>query len=136
MSVGLLALYFAAAARPVEGFTHKASQDAFLTIRTTRDWIDQAVGNKADVASLYWSGDQFRFWEAEFFNRSVGPVYSVPGPYDGLPGMVDVSVDPSGLVRGSGAVPVTATYLLTDVRHGGGGEAARHCRRRLRDDAL
>lgn len=105
-----LAVYFAAAARPVEGFTHRASLDAELTIRTKRDWIDDAVGSKADVASFYWAGDQFRFWEAEFFNRSVGGVYSYPGPYDGLPGLVDVDVDRRGVVRPT----VTADYVLTD----------------------
>lgn len=111
----LLACYFAAGSRPVESFTHQASVDAYNTIRSPRDWIDRAVGNKANVASLYWSGDQFRFWESEIFNRNVGPVYSIPGPYDGLPGLVHVSVDPSGLIRGTGRRPVTSRYVLTDV---------------------
>jgi Dolichyl-phosphate-mannose-protein mannosyltransferase len=114
LTIGLLAFYVGAAARPVEGFTHQASEDASLTIRSTRDWIDQAVGMKADVASFYWSGDQFRFWEAEYFNRSVGPVYSVPGPYDGLPGLIPVSVDRSGLVRDPAGAPVTTEYVVTD----------------------
>lgn len=114
LTIGVLAVYYAAASRPVEAFTHRASQDAFNTIRSPRDWIDQAVGIKADVASLYFAGDQFRFWEAEFFNRSVGRLYSVPGPYDGLPGLVDVAVEPNGLVVGSGGIPVSAKYVITD----------------------
>jgi hypothetical protein len=114
-TIALLAVYFAAASRPVEGFTHRASQDAFATIGSPRDWVDRAVGIKAEVASFYWAGDQFRFWEAEFFNRSIGPLYSLPGPYDGLPGLVDVSVDPSGLVRGTAGKPVSARYALTDI---------------------
>jgi hypothetical protein len=120
VTIGLLGVYFAAASRPVEGFTHKASMDAFLTIRSPRDWIDRTVGMKADVASLFWAGDQFRFWEAEFFNRSVGPVYSVPGPYDGL-GQVHVSVDGSGLIRGRAGRPVRTRYLLTDASTDFGG---------------
>jgi hypothetical protein len=114
VTIGLLAVYFAAGSRPVEGFTHQASKDAELTIRAPRDWIDDAVGTHAAVASLYWAGDQFRFWEAEYFNRSVGRLYSLPGPYDGLPGLEDVSVDPSGLVRGTREAPVSARYVLTD----------------------
>jgi hypothetical protein len=115
VTIGVLALYFAAGSRPVEGFTHQASTDAFLTIRAPRDWIDRAVGMDADVSSLYWAGDQFQFWEAEFFNDSVRALYSLPGPYDGLPGLADISVDPSGLVRGPDGRPVRAQYLLTDV---------------------
>ncbi len=99
----------------MEGFTHQASVDAYNTIRSPRDWIDRAVGIKADVASLYWSGDQFRFWEAEIFNRSVGSVYSYPGPYDGLPGLVDVDVTRRGAVLQGDGSPVTVRYLLTDV---------------------
>jgi hypothetical protein len=114
-TVALLACYFAAGSRPVESFTHQASVDAFNTIRSPRDWVDRAVGIKADVASLYWSGDQFRFWESEIFNRSIGPVWSIPGPYDGLPGLVHVSIDPSGLIRGTGGTPVDSQYVLVDV---------------------
>jgi Dolichyl-phosphate-mannose-protein mannosyltransferase len=115
VTIVLLAGWFAAASRPVESFTHQASIDAYNTIRSPRDWVDDAAGIKADVASFYWSGDQFRFWESEFFNRSVGPVYSVPGPYDGLPGLTHVAVDPSGLVRGAERRPVRAEYVLADV---------------------
>jgi hypothetical protein len=111
----VLACYFAAGSRPVESFTHQASFDAYNTIRSPRDWIDDAVGIKANVGSLYWSGDQFRFWESEIFNRNVGPVLSIPGPYDGLPGLVHVSVDPSGVIRGTDRRPVEARYVLTDV---------------------
>ena len=111
----VLAGYFAAASRPVESFTHQASVDAYNTIRSPRDWVDQAVGKKADVASLYWSGDQFRFWLGEFFNRSIGVPYSIPGPYDGLPGLVPVGVDGSGLIRDGAKETVTAAYVFTDV---------------------
>jgi Dolichyl-phosphate-mannose-protein mannosyltransferase len=114
-SLALLACYFAAGSRPVESFTHQASVDAYNTIRSPRDWIDRSVGIKANVASLYWSGDQFRFWESEIFNRSVGPVWSIPGPYDGLPGIVHVSVDPDGLIRGTERAPVSSQYVLVDV---------------------
>lgn len=115
VTIGLLACYFAPASRPVESFTHQASVDAFNTIRSPRDWVDRAVGIKADVASLYWAGDQFRFWEAEFFNRSIGTPYTIPGPYDGLPGLVHVGVDSSGRISREGAIPISARYVVTDV---------------------
>jgi hypothetical protein len=115
VTLGLLALYFAAAARPVESFTHQASKDAYNTIGSPRDWIDRTVGIHSDVASLYWAGDQFRFWEAEFFNRGIGSLYSVPVPYDGLPGLVDVAVEPSGVVRDSSRPIAPAMFVLTDV---------------------
>jgi hypothetical protein len=115
VALGLLALYFAAAARPVESFTHTASTDAYNTIRSPRDWIDRSVGIDGDVASLYWAGDQFRFWEAEFFNHSVGSLYSVPGPYDGLPGLADAEVEPSGVVRDVVGTIARAGYAVTDV---------------------
>jgi hypothetical protein len=113
-TIGLLAVYFGAISRPVEGFTHQASLDAFITIGSPRDWVDRAVGAKADVASLYWAGDQFRFWEAEYFNRSVGRLYSLPGPYDGLPGLVDVGIDARGVIRDGAGVAPRARYTLTD----------------------
>jgi hypothetical protein len=42
------------------------------------DWIDRAVGRDADVAFV-WSAEltPYMLWENEFFNRSVGPVYSL-----------------------------------------------------------
>jgi hypothetical protein len=115
VTIILLASYYAAGSRPVESFTHKASVDAYHTVRSPRDWVDRAVGINADVSSLYWSGDQFRYWLSEFFNRSVGVPYSVPGPYDGLPGLVHVVVDRTGRVRGSGESPVTSRYVVTDI---------------------
>jgi hypothetical protein len=113
--IGVLLFYFAAASRPVESFTHLASTDAFRTIGSPRDWIDRAVGPKANVASLYWDGDQVRFWENEFFNRSVGPVYSVPGAYDGLPGLEMVRLDQNGVMRDLDGKSIETEYLLTDV---------------------
>jgi hypothetical protein len=115
VTIAALGVYYAAASRPVEAFTHRASLDAYNTIRSPRDWIDRAVGVKGDVSSFYWAGDQFRFWEAEIFNRSVGPVYSYPGPYDGLPGLVDVDVTRRGAVRGGDGKAVRARYVVTDL---------------------
>src|SRR5207253_2698341 len=51
-----------------------------------RDWIDRLVGRGANVAFVWANEDknaQFRLWENEFFNRSVGHVYDLHGPSPG-----------------------------------------------------
>jgi hypothetical protein len=45
------------------------------------DWIDRRVGPNADVAFLWhYAGETRPLWNNEFFNRSVGTVYTVDGP--------------------------------------------------------
>jgi len=114
----LVLAYFAAAQRPVESRTTLASRGAlFQGIRGVRpDWIDHAVGRRADVAAI-WTGkpDVHVIWENEFFNRSVGPVYdtgaAIPG---GLPSTA-VTIDPrTGLVRAGGKL-VRHRYALVDA---------------------
>ena len=75
----------------IEDFDHgfpKASIGArYQGIKVAkRDWIDRRVGRDAHVAFLWSGGDknaQFRLWENEFFNRSVGRVYDLHGPSPG-----------------------------------------------------
>jgi hypothetical protein len=51
-------------------------------IRTPHpDWIDRRVGHDADVAFLWhYTGETRPLWNNEFFNRSVGTVYTLDGP--------------------------------------------------------
>jgi hypothetical protein len=45
------------------------------------DWIDRRVGRGANVAFLWhYAGETRPLWNNEFFNRSVGTVYTVDGP--------------------------------------------------------
>jgi hypothetical protein len=45
------------------------------------DWIDRRVGRSADVAFLWhYAGETRPLWNNEFFNRSVGTVYTLDGP--------------------------------------------------------
>jgi hypothetical protein len=45
------------------------------------DWIDRRVGRNADVAFLWhYAGETRPLWNNEFFNRSVGTVYTLDGP--------------------------------------------------------
>jgi hypothetical protein len=89
-----------------------------------RDWIDRAVGSQARVAVLWsqdpaaprWTHDLFAkrraVWQSEFFNRSVGTVYSVghPLPYN-LPDRPARLEATGALVTGAGR-PVRAPYVV------------------------
>jgi len=89
--------------------------------QTARDWVDQAVGGRGQVAAI-WSGVRGRgwkgwytIWENEFFNASVGKVYDLREPMRyKLP---SVQLHRSGLAlflpNGNKFV---AKYVLTDMR--------------------
>lgn len=113
-------LYFALAFRPVNLGAHGlrfASEGALFTgIRVEdRDWIDRAVPEDAQVA-LLWTGrpDRFTVNQNEFFNRSVGPVYTLRGPVPGNLAETPVEIGPDGIVRTLGGAAVRAEYVLTD----------------------
>ena len=111
-----LLLYYAGTARMIENFTHQASVGAAYAgaRKTPRDWVDRAVGRNADVASLWWGGSVLPFWEHDFFNRSVGRAYTIPGVYDGLPMTQVEPRKPDGLLRDTEGRTVRAEYVLTD----------------------
>ena len=87
-------------------------------------WIDDAVGRDASVVTLWWepgsaeyappsAGDRV-VWLGEFFNRSVGPVYSLGAAmaYGRLP-IVRARRDAHGGVRDDTGTPLRAAYVLT-----------------------
>lgn len=112
--------YFALATYPIVIGKHgmePAARDALYEgIRTgDRDWIDDAVGDE-DVAVL-WTGLQHQFTSQmnEFFNRSVGPVYTLRGPMPGGFPETPVTVDEqTGEVRRSDGSTVRVDDVLTD----------------------
>jgi hypothetical protein len=118
---GVVLAYFAVSLQPIEASAHgirEASVGAlFQGITAPRpDWIDAAVGSKADVA-VVWSGrtDAFTVWENEFFNRSVGPVYHLSGPVPSGLAQEQLRIDPDdGLLRDPRGRAVTAPYALVD----------------------
>ncbi len=110
----LAVVYFVLASAVVENGRHgmhQASAGAlFAGIRKTHpDWIDRTVGRNADVAFLWhYAGETRPLWNNEFFNRSVGTVYSVDGPDPadgGLPETPVVARGDGELATASGAVP-------------------------------
>jgi hypothetical protein len=109
-----LFVYYAAATRPVEAIIYRASHGAWEAgARPIPDWVDRAVGSDAGVAQVWTGGgDQFAFWESEFYNRSVGPVYALSRPYDGF-GQRMATILPSGRVDYLRR-PLSLRYALTD----------------------
>jgi hypothetical protein len=112
-------LFYGAANRPVEGITHSASVHSYIGgIRhPPRDWIDEAVGRNANVASLWWTGSNaVPYWESQFFNRSVNRAYTLSGPYDGLlHAFTRIQIRPSGAVLDLDSRPIRERYVLTDI---------------------
>jgi hypothetical protein len=110
-----LLLYYAAATRPVEARIRQASQGAYdAGARPVYDWVDRATGANAPVAQIWTGGgNQFSFWESEFYNRSVGPVYALSQPYDSF-GQRLATILPNGRVVYLGK-PLRVRYALTDA---------------------
>ena len=118
LPVAVLA-YFALATYPVQRGEHglevAAAGSLFQGISGERDWIDRAVGDE-DVAVLYTGlPDRFTVLQNEFFNRSVGRVYTTSGPMEGGLPETPVTVDPrTGEVRQPDGSVVRERYVLTD----------------------
>jgi hypothetical protein len=82
----LVGVYFVGASLVVENGRHGIHQAAvgslWAGIRVTHpDWIDRTVGRDSRVAFVWhYTGETRPLWNNEFFNRSVGDVYTVDGP--------------------------------------------------------
>ena len=118
LAPAMVLVYLAWANSPVEGKTSQASRDArFGGILGPRDWIDRVAGTKPQVAAIWTNTDgqnPVTLWVNEFFNRSIGPVYNLKGPPDGLPEET-VAVDPlTGVVRSGTGSTLSSPYILSD----------------------
>ncbi|MFL5963551.1 MAG: hypothetical protein ACJ757_11745 [Gaiellaceae bacterium] len=83
----VLALYVTAV-QPVDSRTQRASIGALFQgiTRSDRDWITAVVGSgDPRRVAIVWTGavDRLVVNENEFFNRDVGPVYTLNGPVPG-----------------------------------------------------
>ena len=111
--------YFALATYSVQigehGMEVAARGALFQGIGGQRDWLDRAVGDE-DVAVLYTGlQDRFTVLQNEFFNRSVGRVYTTSGPMDGGLPETPVTIDEdTGEVRRADGTVVRVRYALTD----------------------
>jgi hypothetical protein len=113
----LVLLFFAVTTQPVDERTRKASIGALFQGITEpdRDWIDRAVDGK--VAAI-WTGrlDPLTVLENEFFNRSVGRVYTTGAGE--LPGALAQEMlrpdTTTGLLIDPVASPILVPYVLVD----------------------
>jgi hypothetical protein len=115
-------LWFGFATERIERFDHgfaRASVGALYQGITAprRDWVDAAVGRKADVAFIFSGKDSTHhpdtLWENEFFNRSIGPVYDLRQPSMG--GLPETKVTERGDgVLLAGGEPIRHAYVLSE----------------------
>ncbi len=132
-------LWFAFTTERVERFDHgfpKASVGALFEGITAprRDWVDAAVGRKADVAFVFSGRDRTHqpntLWENEFYNRSIGPVYDLRQPSMGDLPETKVTERPDGVLLANGrqvrhqyvlseeSVPLAGNVVARDERKG------------------
>ena len=113
LPLGVLA-FFLAIARPISARMEYAAAGALAEgmHKQDREWIDRAVGGGGEVGVL-WTGNGSRFsvWQNEFFNRSVGTVFSPGTPMEGGLPAAQVTFDRStGVLHGAPDAP----FVLTD----------------------
>jgi hypothetical protein len=121
----LVGSYFVAASLVIENGRHGIHQASvgslFAGIRVADpDWIDRAVGRDAHVAFVWhYAGETRPLWNNEFFNRSVGDVYTVDGPDPADGGLPETPVRErrdGTLVNGAGRAPrVGYAVSYTDI---------------------
>jgi hypothetical protein len=115
----LVVVYFAVTQHPIVAeHRFRAAQHLFGGITNKhRDWIDRRLG-RAGEAAVVWTGnsDKFTVWENEFFNRTVGTIYTTGPPVPGGLAQTALTVDRrSGYLKGLDGRVVRATYALTDA---------------------
>jgi hypothetical protein len=115
----IVLVYFAISHHPVVAEDrYRSEQHLFGGIRMAHaDWIDRVVGTRANV-SMVWTGvsDKFSVWENEFFNRSVGTIYTIGPAVPGGLAQVPLTVDgDTGDLLSAGGHSVRADYALTDA---------------------
>ncbi len=119
------AVFFVCSTVVVENGRHGIHQTAvgslWAGIRVAHpDWIDRAVGRNADVAFVWhYTGETRPLWNNEFFNRSVGDVYTVNGPDAADGGLPETPVHEradGALVAADGTAPrVRYAVSYTDI---------------------
>ena len=110
----MIAVFFVLSSAVVENGRHGIRQASvgglWAGIRKPHpDWVDRRLGRSADVSFLWhYAGETRPLWNNEFFNRSVGTVYTVDGPDPADGGLPETPVHESadGTLRtDAGATP-------------------------------
>jgi hypothetical protein len=110
-----LFVYFVAVSRPVEGRIEQAAHGAWEAgVREAPGWADDAFGSDAPAAVVWTGGgNHFSFWEAEFYNRSIGPIYALSRPYDAF-GQQQGGIRANG-VADLGGRTLSVPFAITDI---------------------
>jgi hypothetical protein len=113
LAAGLLVAMSAASAEITKPIHDLSRSTATATIGTPFDWIDRAVGRNADATFVLPNdADPKLLWQAELWNRAVGPVLNVGGIVPPLPGRL-VSFDPAnGRFDTPEGTPLRAPYAI------------------------
>jgi hypothetical protein len=132
----LVLLLYLGAIQPIDSRTKRASIGAVFQgiTRSDRDWITAAVGSSDPRrVAVLWTGatDRLTVNENEFFNRDVGPIYTLNGPVPGGLAQTPVLLDrATGRYRAEGravhvrdllvdtSVPVEGRPIAVDKRKG------------------
>ncbi len=114
--IAATAAFFAVSGLAVDIRTDKASRGALAQgVSGAPDWIDRAVPPGTSVSVVYPGVlEPLKIWENEFFNRSLGSVYSIGVPMPApIPDTV-VIIDGQGNVTDRAGNPLTLPYVLSD----------------------
>jgi len=109
-------MFFVVSGLAVDIRTDKASRGALAQgVSGAPDWIDREVPPGTSVSVVYPGVlEPLKVWENEFFNRSVGSVYSIGVPMPApIPESV-VIIDGQGNVTDRAGNPLTLPYVLSD----------------------
>jgi hypothetical protein len=112
----IVVAYLVAVDRNVFRTTRGVSEGSVRSsISGKRNWIDAAVGSKAEVSILFYATNQTAFWQNEFFNGSVRRVYSLTGGnYDPLPQTLVQPRPQTGILVAADGTKAKADYALTN----------------------
>ncbi|MCW2963350.1 MAG: hypothetical protein JWO17_602 [Actinomycetia bacterium] len=123
--VGATAVYFVLTGLVAENGRHGVHQASvgglWAGIRVAHyDWIDRRVSRDAHVAFLWhYAGETRPLWNNEFFNRSIGSVYTLDGPDPADGGLPETPVRErrdGTLVTANGVTPhVQYAVSYTDI---------------------
>jgi hypothetical protein len=117
LPAAVLVFYAVIELRPIQRRIEQASTDAVRAgIPNTRNWVDRKEGGDSDVALLVNGGyTALPYWENDFFNRSVGKVYALAGPFDSLP-RYDLAPTASGVLHDVTGKPIRQRYVLSNYQ--------------------
>src|SRR2546423_7472929 len=113
LAAGLLVAMSAASAEITKPIHDLSRSGATATIGTPFDWIDNAVGRNADVTFVLPNDvDPKLLWQAELWNRAVGPGLNVGGIVPPLPGQPATFDPATGRFETPEGTPLRARYAI------------------------